>query len=67
MKTLKTNDGYKVYVRDNCHKKILSLKRKYSCVGYALYWRVKTYGDRDGEIEFQGWGRTVYTCKGMRV
>jgi hypothetical protein len=63
MKNIRTNNGHKAMVRDVCHKKIQSLRRKYACVGYAIYWRE---GERN-EVEFQGWGRTVYTCKGERV
>jgi hypothetical protein len=60
MKNVRTNNGYKVEVRDVCYAKLLKLKRKYANVGYALYWR-------GTELEFQGWGRTVYTCNGTRV
>lgn len=60
MQNIRTNNGYKVQVRESCYKKIQALKRKYANVGYALYWR-------DTFLEFQGWGRHVYSCKGKRV
>jgi len=64
MKNVRTDNGYKVEVRDVCYAKILKLKRKYANVGYALYWRES---ELNRELEFQGWGRTVYTCNGTRV
>lgn len=61
MQNLKCVFGDKVQVSDTCYKKIQQLKRKYASVGYALFYR------GNGEVEFQGWGRVVYTCKGKRV